>query len=368
MMKTITLMAGLAMLGLLAASCDKSFPAGTDGAEAGESLLTVRFDDPSTKKPDQSLTNEKLIQNVQIFVFRAGSGADAGILDVAASAGFDTPLGISSGSYSGITLRCSTGLREVWAVVNDSRNRTEGVNAVKTREEFLALTHELQDASPTKLLMIGHSGTSLEPSVTLPEGSVNLSIDVHRLAASVILESVVNDLTAPAYRNPDSFRLESCYLINVPGQINFAESTVPSALPADLWYAKLAAETASPRADLIYDSIGGKVLNAGGTYSVKHTFYTYPNDCAVSESASWTPRATLLVLEASIKYGSDWTKYYYPVQLSKGPLCSNRQYHVNLVIHRPGSLNPNQPVTLRDVTPIISVVNWEDGDHYSQEI
>ena len=57
-------------------------------------------------------------------------------------------------------------------------------------------------------------------------------------------------------------------------------------------------------------------------------------------------------------------KYYYPVQLSTGPLSSNKQYHVNLIIHHPGSLDPNRPVRFDDVTPIIRVTDWVDGDHY----
>ena len=84
--------------------------------------------------------------------------------------------------------------------------------------------------------------------------------------------------------------------------------------------------------------------------------------------ATWCARATLLVLEASIKYPSGWTKYYYPVQLGAGPLLSNKQYRVNLTIHRPGSLDPNHPVTFDDVTPVITVSDWESGDRYDREI
>ena len=358
---------GLARCGLLAVSCGKIDSDGPD-TTSGEVLLSVNLDAPGTKVGAQSVTNEKAIQNVQIFVFRAGSGGDAGNLEIAASAGFDAPLGVTEGTYSGMTVKCSTGQREVWAVINDSEDRTAGPEAVATKSEFLALTHELQRSSATKLLMIGHSGTSQEPSIILHEGREEVSVGVHRLAASVILESVKNDFSSPAYQKADMFRLENCYLINVPGRINFGETSEPSALPTEDWYAKLAAETAPPKADLLYDDLSGQILNYGATYSVPHTFYTYPNNCAVSEDAAWCARATLLVLEASIKYPSGWMKYYYPVQLGTGPLQSNKQYRVNLIIHRPGSLDPNHPVTFDDVTPVISVSDWESGDRYDREI
>jgi len=368
MKKYPILFAGLAVCGLLAASCNKTDMEGLARRADGEVLLSVNFDMPGTKVGAQSLTNEKAIQNVQIFVFRAGSGGDAGNLEIAASSGFDAPLGVTEGSYSGMTVRCSAGQREVWAVVNDSEDRTAGPGAVSTKSDFLALTHELKNSTATKLLMIGHSGTGTDPAVTLHEGREEISIGVHRLAASVILESVKNDFSSPAYQKADMFRLENCYLINVPGRINFGESSEPSALPTEQWYARLAAETASPKADLLYDTLAGQIVNYGASYTVPHTFYTYPNDCAVSEDASWCARATLLVLEASIKYPSGWTKYYYPVQLGTGPLMSNKQYRVNLIIHRPGSLDPNRPVTFDDLTPVISVTDWESGDRYDREI
>lgn len=367
MMKNM-LFVGLAVSALLLGACGKMNPEDRGGTVPGEVRLSVRFDAPATKVSTQSVANEKTIQNVQIFVFRAGNGADAGNLEIAASAGFDSPLGVTGGSYDGMTLRCSTGQREIWAVVNDSEDRTAVPGTVTTKSEFLALTHELQRSAATKLLMIGHSGTDAAPAVMLHEGQEEISISVHRLAAAVILESVKNDFSSPAYQKADMFRLESCYLINVPGSINFGQTTEPSALPAEQWYARLAPETASPKADLLYDSLSGQVLYYSMTYNVPHTFYTYPNNCAVSEDAAWCARATLLVLEASILYPSGWVKYYYPVPLGAGPLCSNKQYRVNLIIHRPGSLDPNRPVTFDDVTPFIRVTDWESGDSYEREI
>ena len=134
------MLAPVLCLALLAASCGKS---GTDPSvqsPAGDGVvsLTVRLGQPATKVAAQAAANEKMIRNVQVFVFRAGSGADAGSLEIAASAGFDTELDVSSGNYNGLTLKCSTGDREIWAVVNDSRDRTAGADAVSSRDELLA--------------------------------------------------------------------------------------------------------------------------------------------------------------------------------------------------------------------------------------
>ena len=361
---------------ILAAACLLTACSKTEEPSAGslpangEVLLSVSLGTPSgaTKVGSQTPTNEKTIRNVQVFVFRGGTGGDAGNLEIAASTGFTQQLENAVGTFSGLTVRCTAGWREVWVVVNDSEDRTAGANAVATKGDFLALTHELQYSTPSKLLMIGHSGTAEDAAVLLTEGQAELQIGVRRLAASVILESVKNDFDAPAYRKAGVFRLESCYLLNVPGRIDFGERSAPSALATADWYARLAPETAPPRSDLLYDSLAGQLLNYGQTYTVPHTFYTYPNDCAVSEDATWSARATLLVLEASVYNGHSWLKYYYPVQLGAGPLCSNKQYRVNLTIHRPGSLDPNQGVRFEDVTPVIQVSDWTGGDVYSPEI
>ena len=349
---------------LLAGSCDKNAWSGEEPAPGdGEVWLKVNLGNPSTKVAAQSATSEQTIRNVQIFVFRAGSGGDAGNLEVAASAGFDQELNVTGGTFNEIKVKCSTGEREIWAVVNDSADRTAGADAVATKSDFLALTHELKDARKDKLLMIGTAGVQ-----TLREGEMEIPMQVHRLAASVVLESVTNDFYAPAYRKANTFRVEDCYLINVPASVNFGETLVPADLPESQWYARRAAETASPKGDLIYDKVTTpKVVNYGDSDQTVHTFYAYPNDCAVNEDATWCPRATLLVLEASVNNGHEWVKYYYPVAIESG-LESNKQYKVKLTIRRPGSLDPNTPVKLGDVQPVITVLPWMDGTGYDQEI
>ncbi len=364
-MKMKNFMAALCAAGavLLAASCDKNARTGENGNFAeGEVLLNVHFGSPATKVAAQSATSEQTIRNVQIFVFRAGNGGDAGNLEVAASVGFDQELNVTGGSFDGIKVKCSTGEREIWAVVNDSADRTVGTDAVATLSDFLALTHELKDARKDKLLMIGTCGVQ-----SLHEGEMEIPMQVHRLAASVVLESVTNGFYAPAYRKAGAFRVENCYLINVPASVDFGESTVPAQLTESQWYARMGAETASPKGDLIFDQVTPKVVNYGEADQTAHTFYAYPNDCSVNEDATWCPRATLLVLEASLNNGHDWVKYYYPVPI-EGGLESNKQYKVNLTIRRPGSLNPNTPVKLGDVQPVITVLPWVDGTHYDQEI
>lgn len=380
-------MAGLALVG-----CNKNIdpiagPEVIETAGKGECILTVLPGQISTKVANQSATAEKTIWNCQVFVFRAGDGADAGMLEIAKSAGSfnpvipdagDTPLS-NNGSFSGITLKSSTGMREVWVVCNDAIDHTAGDNAIQTKEEFLALTHNLQDSSPSKFLMIGRSNPEgADPAINLVEGASSIPVPVHRLAASIVLESVENAMLAPAYQKSGCFRVDAAYLLNVPGWIDFGEitSATDDPSPFNKWYAKMAAETAGPRAGLLYDNLGGTVVEYGQTFNIPSSFYSYRNDCAPSTADTFGPRATVLVLEASIKYTGTWVKYYYPVTIASADeqgnvikkIEANKQYHVSLKINRPGSTDPNKPVTFNEVTPTITVSDWVEGDSYPTTI
>lgn len=363
--------------------------------QGGEVFLTVATGAPSTKVASQSEVNEKTIWNVQVFVFRAGGGADDGVLEIAKSEGVfdpvvpsagDAPLS-NTGGYDGITVKCSTGYREVWVVCNDSKDHTKGTDAIMNKAEFLALTHNLENSSPSKFLMIGRSNPDSDsPVVNLTEGASRVNVPVHRLAACIVLEDVENDMLSPAYQKQGVFRLDAAYLLNVPGWIDYGEisSATDDPSPFDKWYAKLAPEITGNRAAILYDKIGGasgSVVEYGTHYSTPHTFYAYRNDCVPSQTATFAPRSTVLVLEASIKYktstGVDsWMTVYYPVTiatvnadgtLQKG-IQANKKYHVTLKVNRPGSTDPNIPVTFHDLTPNITVSDWIDGDTYSPVI
>ena len=328
-----------------AAACEMidSTPRDIDSGE-GSCQLEVRFADKAaaTRVTGQSLDDESRVRNVQIFVFRSDNG---GILDASAAAGFDQPLDYSSVSGSGpsLNLTCTTGEREIWAVVNGASDLVSS-GAVGSRDELLLQTSALSENSSDGLFMIG----SVEQ--TLAAGSSSVEIPVRRACASVILESVTNAMEAPAYRKPGSFRLKDVYLMNVPARIDYGQSTSPSSLGASDWYAKLGKEADPAKSALILDESAPHVLDYNNTYKTVHSFYAYPNDCP-----------------PSVTYDC-----YYPVTLYKEDegtgLEGNRQYRVRLTIKRPGSDNPNEPVEFDRLSGVIEVIDWEDGAEYTETI
>ncbi len=362
---SLAVVAALSLLG-----CSKSPSPGSESPLDGEkcSLSLNLGEGEHTRATYQGEFSEFKIQNVQIFVFRKG-GKEDGILDACKSVGFDSPIGFDVSStrpYSMPALECTVGSREIYVVVNGHVDYTAN-GTVLTRKDLLSNTITLNDGGKEKLFMFGST------TANLVSGAQTHSVTVKRFCANILLESVKNDMLAPAYRKSGAFRIKSVYLINVPARVRFDSGLSASSLSSQDWYAP---EMADPnKSTLIYDDVD-RALEHGNTYDNKHWFYSFPNECAPSTQTVWCPRATCLVVEAGYKFDvndpDSEQVFYYPITLynkkdSTG-LEANKRYKVNLTIRRPGSKDPNTPVEFGAVSGSIYVESWEDGTSYTETI
>jgi len=356
---------------LLAVGCNKmevnsssSQNSSSDLCELQVSLGGVDF--MATKVTGQTYDKESMIQNIQLFVFRTGTD-DGGVLDAALSAGFDTPLdynaSASGGKYSCPSLRCTVGSREVWAVINAPSDYTKD-GSVGNKSDLLSKTITLKDNASNKLFMIGSKGDEFK------SGTQSVDVAVKRACASIVLKSIKNDMEAAIYRKSGTFKIKSVYLINVPARMNYAQNTTAASLLEQDWYAKLGKESDSSKAALISDSSAEEVVDYGKASSDVHTFYMFANSCETSTSASWSPRASCLVVEAAYNDGAAWHDCYYPIPLHKTDVNieANKSYTVSLTIRRPGSTDPNKPVEFDDVSGTITVSQWDNGAEYTETI
>ncbi len=352
---------------VLAVGCNKlpvSAPSNyPDESEICELKLCLN-DGVSTKVTTASEALEAKIQNVQVFVFRAGADDKSSVLDACLAEGFGTEL--NKDKTHGLTsLKCTVGNRHIYAIVNADKDYTSD-GSIGTVADLLSKTMTLSAMRADKLLMIG-----CNRGVTLASGSQSQAVTVERTCASVILESVKNEMLAAVYQKAGSFKIKNVYLTNVPAQINFGQTVKASSLTdADAWYARMSAETDSAKKALIYDAQAATVLDYDSKNTTVHTFYSFPNDCADSKSDTWSQRATKLVVEAEYNDGSAWHTCYYPITLYKSGagLDANKQYRVNLTINRPGSDNPDKPVEFSTLSGTIKVADWANGTSYTETI
>ena len=270
--------------------------------------LTVGICGAMTKATAVSADNEAKVNNLQVFVFR----------------GDDLDAYASVDNAKELTLSCTAGERVVYALVN-----APDYSAVPGKAALLAKVSELSANSLTNFEMVGSK------SVTLPQ-SEKVSIDVNRIASRVVLKKITRSFTSEALQALN-FKVDAIYLINVAGNTSYDLSAAPAK-----WYN--VAENKNELASLLYDAPASLITN-GQSYSTAHTFYAYPNDLATN--------TTRLVIETTLGE----TKYYYPINLPE--MAANKSYEIEEVkITRPGSDNPDEPVSFADATFSINVIDW----------
>ena len=270
--------------------------------------LTVGICGAMTKATAVTTENEAKVNNLQIFVFR----------------GDDLDAYASVDNAKELTLSCTAGERVVYALVN-----APDYSAVPGKAALLAKVSELSANSLTNFEMVGSK------SVTLPQTGT-VSIDVNRIASRVVLKKITRNFTSAALQALD-FTVDAIYLVNVAGNTSYDLTAAPST-----WYN--VAENKGELASLLVDTPVAPIAQ-GQAYDTAHTFYAYPNDLAVN--------TTRIVIETTL----GTSKYYYPINLPE--MAANKSYEIaEVVLTRPGSDNPDEPVSFADATFSINVIDW----------
>ena len=270
--------------------------------------LTVGICGTMTKATAVTADNEAKVNKLQVFVFR----------------GDDLDAYASVENAKELTLSCTAGERVVYALVN-----APDYSTVPGKAALLAKVSELSANSLTNFEMIGSK------TVTLPQ-SEKVAIDVNRIASRVVLKKITRNFTSAALQALD-FTVDAIYLVNVAGNTSYDLTAAPAT-----WYN--VAENKNELANLLYDAPATPIVN-GQSYPTVHTFYAYPNDLAVN--------TTRIVIETTLGE----TKYYYPINLPA--MDSNKSYEIEEVkITRPGSDNPDEPVSFEDASFSINVIDW----------
>ena len=272
--------------------------------------LTVGICGSMTRATAVTAENEAKVNDLQVFVFR----------------GNDLDAYASVENAKELTLSCTAGEREVYALVN-----APDYSAVPDKAALLAKVSELNANSLTDFEMVGSK------SVTLPQAST-VAIDVKRIASRVVLKKITRNFTSAALQALD-FTIDAIYLINVAGDTNYDLSAAPAT-----WYNIAMFQSVDELDKLLYDKVDEAVVN-GKSHDTAHSYYAYPNDAS--------SKTTRLVIETTLGE----TKYYYPINLPA--MESNKSYEIEEVkITRPGSDNPDEPVSFADASFSVNVIDW----------
>ena len=238
--------------------------------------------------------DENKVHDVQIFIFDHN-----GMLEAYAS---------GDESQSSVSLSCSTGQKEIVALVN---------------------------AMP-------HGDVK---SLNLTSNAVT-QIDVSRIASRVRVSEISVDFGLDQH-DSRTFQIKSVYLVNVAGDRNFLKPVQPGK-----WYNRMMRENDAPSITGV--SLIDAFASVSKPYADDIVLYCYPNPTKVdANGGEWSPRMTRLVVEAEL----DGKLYYYPVSFKDG-MASNMTYDVKIKITRLGSSSPDVPVDSVSAGFTVEVQPW----------
>lgn len=330
MNRTISLATIMAMAVMTAASCDQS--AGQDETMPGQPAeLTISIRSGLPSKAASSSVDETAISGTQILIFRENGNLDAYA---------------SSTSATDIKISCTSGTRTIYAAAN-----APDLSDILSLDDFKSRRTALEDNSTDSFVMVSEANT-----VNAPQSS-GVVIEVHRLVARVSISKVSVKFASSAYQN-EELKVTRLYLVNAAGDAAYGGTSSPQ-----VWFNKMK-YSASDADGLIYEDIADDAVTEASPYTATSYFYTYPNDTETDvsgESSGFSARYTRLVIETTLS----GTTYYYPVSIPG--IESNHTYEIkNLTITRPGSLDPDIPVSYDTCSFSITVRDWDSGS--SEEV
>lgn len=243
-------------------------------------------------------------------------------------------------SKQSLVLPCVPGKKKVVAIVNAPE-----LTGVTSLTSLTSMKSSLSDNTIESMVMEG----TVDLEVTT---NVSVTVPVSRLAAKVVLRTVINSFELPTHQQME-FQVTSVYLVNVAGEKTYLSDAMPT-----LWYNKMKNEEDAQAPTFIYDKLSSQVIIPyNGTYTADKYYYCYPNPAKEDSSETvWSERYTRLVVETLL--GGETV--YYPVTLPS--VAKNTAYEISLKVTRPGSDSPDKPVSGHVAEFKIEVLDWITGE------
>ncbi len=348
-MKKEKMILGAAMAAVLSgmtilSSCDPDCKPCEDMAQGTPATLTISLASGTSATKStvtQTQAEDNAINTVDVFVFRNTETTSADYNKL------DSYKRFSGDQISTLEIKTTTGPKTVCVVVNSNIDSYIGVTDLET---FRTIVSPLSDETLGDWVMYGEGFCSMDVTTSI-------TITVKRLISKITINSIRTNFAGTPYQG---MTLSDCklYLVNVHGD-KVLYSGDPTSEPVVLNKGKLVAEdvNSTAQAGLIMDNISGIIGDA--EYTTEHDFYCYSNLTSEIQSS------TKLVLQAKL----DGVTYFYPLPVNQeeyGYVAANGHCGVNrntaysykMVINRPGSLDPNEPLVPGVMSLTLNVANW----------
>lgn len=409
---------------LVVTACQKNLKDGSDlsmNEPSSPAQVSISLRSNATKADTEAgTTNENKVNRVDAFVFN-----NDGTLDGYAKV--DNPENIKDGENpTDIVVKATTGAGKRFVVIVNAAGSGDAKftddqmeNVAKLSDlEAAARTFYLRNNTRNGFQMYGYT------TQTLSSGKNSVSIDMNRAVSRVKIDKITRNFSIPSLAD-QTMTIEKIYISNVVGTVcNTDDSdeyfnTIKTGLN-DTWFNKYSVESDHTNHpydgyiaitddvnvnDLTSKTIGSEIAN-GSSDNTGYSFYVMPNDvkpaytqeddtdakCLLKEQAMqspnpWAPELTKLVIETKL---ADKT-YYYAIPLVKresldpskpsypegkiiGGIGSNETFNFSeIVLTRPGSEDPDTPVSIAEVDFQLQIQDWTivpmaTGDNGKYEI
>lgn len=350
-MKKFKLVAAVAACALASTSCQKDMMHDNGPEkESRESTLILSIEQALTKASgtshgDQSKDNT--VNTLDIFIFRNNQEEDNGSLDT-----YKRFSKEELGSLTGLQIKTTTGKKTIVAVANAHRDNWSGITCM---DDFKAMETSIKQENAENFLMTGSKDTELDE---ITEVSLNLS----RMVARICLDKISINFEDSPYEEMKLTNVQA-YLANVTGnKIIFDGSDCEEKTILNNGGLVESDTAGNAMKGLIHENIG-KEISQNEPYAGKHYFYCYEN--AIS-SETGSEKFTRLVIQAEL----NGETYYYPVNINQEGaghdessghygVKRNTSYTIGITINRPGSADPDVPVTHGTLDMDLIIQDWE---------
>ena len=288
--------------------------------------------------------DDNTVNTLEVFVFRT-DGEDAGTLDV-----YKKFEGDALGDLTNLEVKSTTGAKSIYVIANSHKESFASIRLLSQFEDELSL---LQKESARSFTMTGTADVTL--TTVTP-----VSVTLQRLVARIGVGSIKTNFSGTPYEGT-LLKNVKLYLLNVNGDKTYSANTAPaSPLVLNLDAPVESDITGCVMTNMIYEELGSDVSEAA--YTTKHYFYCYENMIAAESGNNYFTR---LVLQADL----GGKTYYYPINVNREEhgyvaenghkgVKRNTAYDFDIVISRPGSLDPNEPVQYGALQVTMNVADW----------
>ena len=407
---------------LVVTACQKNLKDGSDlsmNEPSSPAQVSISLRSNATKVTEAGTDAENKVNRVDAFVFN-----NDGTLDGYAK--IDSPAHIKDDGENptSIIVKATTGAGKRFVVIVNAAgsgdpNYTDDLmeNVAKLSDlEAAARTFYLRNNKRDGFQMYGYTTQALS------SGKNSVSIDMNRAVSRVKIDKITRNFSIPSLAG-QTMTIEKIYISNVVGTVcNTDDSdeyfnTIKTGLD-DPWFNKYKVDSEAPYnkyiditadvnvKDLTSKEIGYAFSNDNGNSdNTGYSFYVMPNnvtpypetlpegktwlDCEqalqgpnywAGNNNAWKPELTKLVIETKLAGKT----YYYAIPLVKresypegkiiGGIGSNETFNFSeIVLTRPGSEDPDTPVSIAEVDFQLQIQDWTivpmaTGDNGKYEI